>query len=214
MQKSEEIGELAKALSQFQAEVPQITFNSNVEYKLRSGGSKEFAYADLAGITNTIKNTGTKHGLSHTQLVDTNEQGHAVINTMLMHSSGEWIMSSTLYSAAGSAQDQGSYITYMRRYSLAAIYGVVAEKDDDGQRGAEGDAKGKEKQAEKAKENATLTNGKSFTAFLNEIQTIKDLTQLETRYAEFKGSTKLTKAQQTSVEKVYEIRKKSLGSSV
>ena len=38
--------------------------------------------------------------------------------------------------AAASAQAQGSAITYARRYSMMAVLGLVAERDDDGQRAA------------------------------------------------------------------------------
>jgi len=61
------------------------------------------------------------------------ESGVASVETMLCHESGEFI--SSVCSSPVSKQDAqgiGSAITYLRRYSLAAMCGI-AQEDDDGQ---------------------------------------------------------------------------------
>lgn len=124
--KSENINELAKSLAKFQATVPQIELNAiNPYFKSK--------YADLACIIKTVKKTLTDCDLTFSQLVDSNSDGSGVIRTILIHApSGQYLQSSTPYSTSGKPQDQGSAITYMRRYSLASILGVVADDDDDG----------------------------------------------------------------------------------
>ena len=55
-----------------------------------------------------------------------------VLTTILAHESGEWIVQDmSLPVSKPDAQGAGSAITYMRRYALAAVIGVV-QADDDG----------------------------------------------------------------------------------
>lgn len=59
------------------------------------------------------------------------ENGINFLITTLLHTSGQYISSRlVLYSKDNSPQAIGSAITYARRYSLAAIVGVVTEDDD------------------------------------------------------------------------------------
>ena len=52
---------------------------------------------------------------------------------MLLHSSGEWISEVvTTRSQKDDPQGLGSALTYLRRYALAAVVGVTATEDDDG----------------------------------------------------------------------------------
>jgi hypothetical protein len=54
------------------------------------------------------------------------------LTTILAHSSGEWIKQTMEVPVTKpDAQGAGSAITYMRRYALAAVVGVV-QADDDG----------------------------------------------------------------------------------
>lgn len=54
--------------------------------------------------------------------------------TRLCHVSGEFMESATpLFMPKDTPQDQGSAITYMRRYAYSAILGIVADPDDDGE---------------------------------------------------------------------------------
>jgi hypothetical protein len=76
-------------------------------------------------------------GLSVVQLVSSDATqgiphcGHAIIETILAHSSGEWVSSTLAVPLTKSdAQGLGSAITYGRRYALAAIVGVCPADDD------------------------------------------------------------------------------------
>ena len=125
MLKSESIAALAKAIALSQL---------HVENALKSSTNPHFKskYADLAEILNTVRPVFSANGIAIVQ-TPTFESGVASVETMLCHESGEFI--SSVCSSPVSKQDAqgiGSAITYLRRYSLAAMCGI-AHEDDDGQ---------------------------------------------------------------------------------
>lgn len=112
------------ALSAFQQEVPVI-------HKGTEGYG--YSYADLATILETIEPLLAKHGLGFTQPLD----GKSV-KTILFHiESGDTIESSidipqdVTLAKMNQFQVLGSAITYLRRYSLASMLGLVTDKDTD-----------------------------------------------------------------------------------
>lgn len=124
MNKSDSIVALAGAMAQAQGEIENASKNSNnPHFKSK--------YADLAEVLNTVRPVFAKHGLSIAQWPGFNE-GMATLETILMHKSGEWISSIAMTPLSKQdAQGVGSALTYLRRYSLAAIAGI-AQEDDDG----------------------------------------------------------------------------------
>ena len=88
------------------------------------------AYADLASVWDACRAPLANAGLSIVQLVSS-DSTHAIIETILAHSSGEWVSSTLAVPLTKSdAQGLGSAITYGRRYALAAIVGVCPADDD------------------------------------------------------------------------------------
>jgi len=82
----------------------------------------------------------TSNGLAVTQIADIDSEGRAVLETVLMHTSGEWIKGRLpLLANKPDPQAQGSAITYARRYSLSAIIGLCTEDDDDAERAMDRD---------------------------------------------------------------------------
>lgn len=124
MEHSESIAKLAPALVSAVAEVENASKNAtNPHFKSK--------YADLAEIINTVKPVFASHGLAVVQIPGLRD-GHATVETMLVHSSGEWIKGeSGSPLQKNDPQGVGSAITYLRRYSLAALAGI-AQEDDDG----------------------------------------------------------------------------------
>jgi hypothetical protein len=93
-------------------------------------------YASLGAIIAGARPVLAKHGLSVSQLAF-GEDGVAGVETVLMHTSGEWISSSISMPVGeekgkSSAQVAGSIVTYLRRYSLASILGIYSDEDGDG----------------------------------------------------------------------------------
>ena len=124
MNKSEAIGNLAKAIALSQVEVENATKDTKNEFF-------KSKYADLAAVLNVIRPVFSKHNIAIVQLPSF-AAPIASVETMLIHESGEFI--SSVCSAPVGKQDAqgiGSAITYLRRYSLAAMCGV-AQEDDDG----------------------------------------------------------------------------------
>ncbi|MCH7321753.1 ERF family protein [Solibacillus sp. MA9] len=127
MNKSESIIELAKALATFQGEVKQPT---------KDGKNPHFksTYVTLDGVVQAITETASKHGLSFMQF-PINDEARIGIKTLVMHISGEFIETDPIFATPGKqdAQAAGSVITYLKRYSLAAIFGITSDVDDDGE---------------------------------------------------------------------------------
>ncbi|MDD3967100.1 MAG: ERF family protein [Candidatus Marinimicrobia bacterium] len=129
MNKSESIQLLASALSKAQAEMPAIKFDSKNPFLKND-------YASLGAIIAGARPVLAKHGLSVSQLTF-GEAGVAGVETVLMHTSGEWISQSISMpigeeKGKSSAQVAGSIVTYLRRYSLASILGIYSDEDGDG----------------------------------------------------------------------------------
>lgn len=122
-------GEIAKALAAAQESFPMVP-------KARAAhvGQYSYKYADLADILHAVSPVLAKHGLAVTQTFTKPDEQSIVLVTRLLHVSGESIDSwLPIPWSSGKPQELGSWITYLRRYSLAAILGIAAEDDDDAQ---------------------------------------------------------------------------------
>lgn len=115
---------LFKAIAAFQQEVPVI-------HKATQGYG--YSYADLPAIFEVINPLMQKHGLGFTQTVN----GTQLCTTVFHVESGELIEGcadipqSVELKGMNSFQVLGSAITYMRRYQLSAMLGLVTDKDTD-----------------------------------------------------------------------------------
>jgi hypothetical protein len=121
---SESIQKIAAALVKIAAAVENPHKNAQNPH-FRS------SYADLAEIINTTRHVCAEHGVALVQSPGMSD-GLCTVETLMVHESGEWIRGE----AASPIQKQdpqgvGSAITYLRRYSLAALLGI-AQEDDDG----------------------------------------------------------------------------------
>lgn len=123
MNKSESIKEIATALNKAQAEMSGAKKSANNPFF-------KSKYADLGAVVEAIKVAFADNGLSYSQFPIFLD-GKVGVETILMHSSGEWL-SSELYLPMTKQDPQaaGSAITYARRYALQAIAGIPSEDDD------------------------------------------------------------------------------------
>ena len=140
MNKSESIKELATALSKLQGEIKDVTKN-------RKG---RFEYADISAFFDVARPLLEKNGLAVTQLVS-NSGDNISIETVLMHSSGEWISSavaSPVYKgqSGNPLQDIGGVITYLKRYSFSALLCFDKTDEDDDAESLTGAAHAKHEQ--------------------------------------------------------------------
>lgn len=113
-----------KALADFQQEVPVI---------LKDTSGFNYKYADLPAIFEVINPLMKKNGMGFYQAVNDNQ-----IKTVVFHiESGETIESNTnipqgvQLNKMNDFQVLGSAITYIKRYALSSILGLVTDKDTD-----------------------------------------------------------------------------------
>jgi hypothetical protein len=128
LEKSESIKNLAIALHKAQEELGRVNFDATNPFLKNQ-------YATLGAIIETSKPILVKNGLSVSQPVTSND-GFIGVTTILMHDTGEYIASTATISVEDQkglslAQVAGSIITYLRRYSLAAILNLYADEDTD-----------------------------------------------------------------------------------
>src|SRR4051794_14361955 len=115
MNTSEQLNELAKALSTAQGKFESVAATKNNPFF-------QSKYADLADIVKAAAPILQENGLAVTQLIGYDELGRDTLTTRVMHSSGQWIESTMqMYLNKKDAQNQGSASTYARRYSYSAI---------------------------------------------------------------------------------------------
>lgn len=123
MEHSETINQIAAAVIAAQGEMGSAKKTAdNPFFKSK--------YADLAGVVETARPVLTRHGLGVVQSADCDGE-LAVVETLLVHTSGEWFKSRTvLKPTKADPQGMGSAVTYARRYAYMAIIGMAAEDDD------------------------------------------------------------------------------------
>lgn len=127
MNTSSEIKDLAAALAIAQGQIETAKKDStNPHFKSK--------YADLTSVWEACRVALCTNGIAVVQSPESREgiQG-VVLVTRLIHSSGQWL-EGELHIPVNKqdAQAVGTAISYGRRYSLAAMVGVVADDDDDG----------------------------------------------------------------------------------
>jgi hypothetical protein len=168
MNKSESIVELAKALCEAQAEMSGAKKSAaNPFYKS--------AYADLSEVINCAKEPLHNNGLSISQF-PLSEEGKAGVNTILMHTSGEFLESTLLLTCAkNDPQGMGSAITYARRYAYQSCLGIPSEDDDGNSASA---PKPTYKQPAAQPKPPTITK----KAILDAFKACKDSVALEAKY--------------------------------
>jgi hypothetical protein len=131
LRRSEQVGELAAALAKAQAEFPAIEKNRTVQVQTRTGGSYQFRYATLDAILDAVRKPLASNGLAVTQLVESSN-GTARLQTLLIHATGQWLLSEAPIISSGGNQEFGSALSYMRRYTLSSLLNIASQEDDDG----------------------------------------------------------------------------------
>lgn len=131
MKHSESIAALAPALVKASAELKAI-------HKDRENSHFRNRYATLDAIVESVRPVLAKHGLAVVQGATaplSREDGLVagfVVETMLVHTSGEFLISSAVMPLVkADPQSAGSALTYGRRYGLSALLSLATDDDDD-----------------------------------------------------------------------------------
>lgn len=131
MKTSQDLNELADALSNLQSEI------SNPYKDAKSHHNR---YASFPSVLNTIRPHLRANGLS---IIQTATKGvmqgyptHVVVVTRLLHKSGQWIedeiSAPVSDKARSSVQEMGSLISYLKRYAIQGLVLITGDDDDDG----------------------------------------------------------------------------------
>lgn len=184
MRKSDSIAELSKALAKFQSEVKQpLKDKNNPFFKSK--------YVPLENVVEAITQEAPNHGLSFVQWALNDEQGRVGVATMLMHESGEWIEFDSVHMKADkeTAQGAGALITYLKRYSLSAVFGITSDQDDDGNSASGNQPKQPERMATKEQlgllHNKTIELSQLYEMDVNQLKAKLGIRQTHTE-KEFK----------------------------
>ena len=119
---------LAKALIEFQFKCPAIDKDSEVTVKTQTGRDYTFKYASFGNIVQTIKQPMYDAKLCYTFL--TND---AKFICRIMHESGTYQDTAIdMPKFKEKMQDNGSILTYLKRYTLVLALGLDTDADDDG----------------------------------------------------------------------------------
>lgn len=119
METSDTIAKLTKALLMARTAISHPVRNKKGHHNNR--------YADLTAVLDAVVPAFVLNGLALTQMVDDDN-----LVTMLSHDSGEFIRTSAKIPPHNNAQQLGSALTYLRRYTVQALAAIAAEDDDDG----------------------------------------------------------------------------------
>ncbi len=127
MKTSESTKNIFKALSVFRQKLKQPLKDADNPYF-------KSKYVPLENVVNVIDEAIADTGLSYTQESLSNDSGNIVLETIIMHESGEYIIleGATVKPVKQDPQGIGSAMTYARRYSLSSAFGVASDVDDDG----------------------------------------------------------------------------------
>lgn len=124
METSNEVNELAEALSKMQGELGKAE---------KSGKGNYGKHAKIEDVITACRVPLANNDLSVVQVPRSAENGIS-LETRIMHKSGQWLQDELTMAITTKAtpHEYGKLITYMRRYALAAIL-AVAQEDDDAQ---------------------------------------------------------------------------------
>lgn len=135
---SDSIAALAAALAKAQTVLvnPEKTMTATVRDDRRGEGTeRSFRYATLASGLDLVRKALGQHEIAVVQTTAMDEPTKTVrLNTVLAHSSGEWIASDwpvCPMSEMASPKRMGAALTYARRYGLFTLVGITGEDDLD-----------------------------------------------------------------------------------
>ena len=149
------IDQVAAALVAAQAELTNPEKSKTV-----STGKYSYSYADLADVISVVRPVFARHGLAILHLMGQAASGSYVLSAKILHKSGQSLDSVYPVPDGLGAQELGSWMTYMRRYSVCNLAFMAGETDEDGA-AAQAGQKDAEAEAKRAKAAEALEKAKA-----------------------------------------------------
>lgn len=132
MQTSENVDQIAAALAAAQGAMEPPKKDRTVIVQTRTGGQYEFSYATLDSVIAAARGPLATNGIAFIQSPECTN-GIVTVETRLIHKSGQWFKTElALKPTDFGPQALGSAISYVKRYALSAMLGLVADEDEDG----------------------------------------------------------------------------------
>lgn len=127
MTTSETYTELIVALNKAHAKFTKLSKD-----KTAKAGQYSYDYADLPAVLDATMPALLANGLVLTQAADWDpELSMLMLVTRLWHTSGQWLETRYPLKTYDKPQEQGSSLTYAKRYALGALLAVAAADEDD-----------------------------------------------------------------------------------
>jgi hypothetical protein len=157
----------AKAFNLFEQQVKAPSKNGHVDFKSK-GGRTKYDYVTIDDLINSINHGIKGTGLSWQQeaKVDTQGQSSSIsVRTIVRHENGyEYMSPWVTFVSSIAPQSIGSAITYAKRYSLSATFGINSETDDDAQQAQNSQPTSKATQTRSNSQTAMITSEQRDTA--------------------------------------------------
>lgn len=152
-------------------------------------------YADLPAVWDVVKDALKANNVLVYHKTIT-QDGVDYLNTFVRHvPSGTEIQSNVqLHLQKPTSQEYGSCVTYMRRYALSSMLGLITDKDDDGNDASQ--------PKQKAKPEVKPFSGPEFVALQNEIKAATSETFDEAKAKARAAFPRMNKEQQTVITKL------------
>lgn len=126
----------AKSFNLFEQQVKAPSKNGHVDFTSKKGRTK-YDYVTIDDLINSINHGIKGTGLSWQQEAKVETQGQSSsisVRTIVRHENGyEYVSPWVTFVSSIAPQSIGSAITYAKRYSLSATFGINSETDDDAQ---------------------------------------------------------------------------------
>lgn len=141
-QRRKDKASFAMHLAMVKMKIEQPKKSHNVTVSLKSGGSYTYSYADLADVDKAIMKAIEKTAVDDKPLltyrfeIDNGAEGVSAETVIIDAATGYEERTNRVWFKnvnVGKAQDSASLISYAKRYSLSAAFGIASEDDDDAQ---------------------------------------------------------------------------------
>ena len=141
-QRRKDKASFALHLAMVKMKIEQPKKSHKVTVSLKSGGSYTYSYADLADVDKAIMKAIEKTAadgkplLTYRFEIDNGAEGVSAETVIIDAATGYEERTNRVWfknANVGKAQDSASLISYAKRYSLSAAFGIASEDDDDAQ---------------------------------------------------------------------------------
>lgn len=128
------------AMSALRGDLPQVFKTETVDYKAK-GGRVNYRHENLANMVVDLSPVMAQHGLSFRWKTDTTIPDNIHVTCVVTHADGHAEETSLSgppdnTGSKNTIQAIASTVSYLQRYTLKAMIGIAAGKDDDGAGGA------------------------------------------------------------------------------